>query len=461
MKRLPAALLLLFCSLSTLHAASATDEQPAYESRDLELEGALTELKEQAERGDVAATRQVYLRYAVAGHSKQAVAWADKLRAQMVRRADEGDVRAMLLLGSNYLTGNDYTTPDESQAAVWLSKATEAGEPSAAYILGDFFARKGQLTESAKAYAKAFAAYEAPAQQGNINALYWRGYMLQNGLGTEADAAAGIALMQEAAEKGSEWAAVQLFKTYAQGIGTERDESKAVAYARQAADKTDNGMMAYAAACAYLNGQGAEKDETLGRQYLEKAVAANIADAIYLKGTLLEKEGRVTDAFALYNQAASMSHAEAMVAAGRMLLYGGEKVEKDEARGLSMLQTACDRLDSLRAPYELGRYYDSIGEPEMANAWYTTASDRGVAEAMARRGLLHLNPFSGLKWSPSVAYRWWRIGAEAGDADCLLYKRLFLYLFIPLIVIVAFGVPAFIVHRLNRKAMKKEQEAGK
>ena len=131
-------------------------------------------------------------------------------------------------------------------------------------------------------------------------------------------------------------------------------------------------------------------------------------------------------------------------------------MQKDEARGLSMLQAACDRLNSARAPLEIARYYDSIGEAELANAWYVTASDRGVAEAMSRRGLLHLNPFSGLKWNPTLAYQWWSAGQTAGDAECTLYVRLFLYVFIPVLLILVFGVPSFIVHRLNKKAQEED-----
>lgn len=459
MKALPLLLFLLGSWGLPLHANTTESPAAAYESSDLQLEGNLHELKTQAEAGDAAAMRQLYMRYAVEGHTAQAKAWAEKFRAELVKKADAGDTKAMLLLGSNYLAGREYTDPDPAKAAVWLSKATEAGEPTAAYILGDFFTKQGNTTDGNAAYARAYTEYCKLAESGNINALYWQGYMLQNGLGTPADAAAGIAKMEQAAKKGNAWALAQLFKTYAQGLGVAKDDAKAIAYARQAADATKDALMAYATACAYLNGQGVEKDEKLGEKYLNLAVAGNLADAIFLKATRLELAGKPVDAYTLYNQAASMGQSDAMVHAGRMQLYGTGGVQKDEARGLSMLQAACDRLNSARAPLEIARYYDSIGEAELANAWYVTASDRGVAEAMARRGLLHLNPFSGLKWNPTLAYQWWSAGKEAGDATCTLYVRLFLYVFIPVLLILVFGVPAFIVHHLNRKAQNEANHA--
>ncbi len=455
MKIVSLCLLLLCGSVWAQPARTTQDAPPLYESNDLQLEGNLAELKTQAEGEDAAAMRQLYMRYAVAGHVAQAKAWAAKFRKALIRKADAGDTKAMLLLGTNYLTGREYTDPDTAKAATWLSKATEAGEPTAAYILGDFMARQGNKTEADLAYKRAFEAYSALAAQGNSNAQYWQGYMLQQGLGTAADAATGIQLMDKAAAQGNVWALTQLFKTYAQGIGTPKDDVKAIGYARRAADATKDALMAYATACAYLNGQGVAKDEQLGQHYLDIAVAGNLADAILLKACRLEQSNQIAEAYKLYNQAASMGQPDAMVNTARLLLYGAKDVQKDEARGLNLLQAACDRLGSARAPYEMALYYDSIGEPELANAWYVTASDRGVAQAMARRGLLHLNPFSGLSWNPTLAYQWWSAGQEAGDPTCTLYVRLFLYLFIPLLLLLVFGLPSFIVQRLNKKAEAK------
>ena len=104
-------------------------------------------------------------------------------------------------------------------------------------------------------------------------------------------------------------------------------------------------------------------------------------------------------------------------------------------------------------------YYDAAGEPELANNWYRIASERGVVEAMARRGLLHITPNSGVSWSPTQMYRWWRTGSDAGDATCALYLNLFLFVFIPVVLILAFGVPIAVVHVLNKRALQEEAQA--
>ncbi len=438
--------------------APAAASTPALESPDLELEGSLHELKQQAEAGDVNATRQVYLRYAVKGHMEQAQAWSARYMEQLEKQAESGDTRAMLTLGSNYITGKDFVRPDTAKAVTWLLRAADAGEPSAAYILADIYAQQGDAEMSRQAYERAYAAYKklADEQPENSNVIYWLGFMQQNGLGTMADGKAGIALLEKAAEMGNPWAYSQLFKTYAQGIGTEKDETRAISYAQKLADRGQDGLMAYATALAYLNGQGVKKDEALGQKYLDMAAAANIPDAIFLKGHRLQQAGKAAEALPLYTQAASMSQEDAIIELALMLLYGNG-IEKDEARGLSYLQTANHRLGSPRAAYELARYYENVGEQSLADDWYISASDAGILEAMGRRGLLHLNPFSKVAWDPTSAYQWWRVGADKGDATCKLYLNLFLYAFCPLVLTVVFGLPLFTVRYLARKNEQEEQ----
>ncbi len=458
-------LIYLLIALLSQPLTTVADEQvpaaPVYDTQDLELEGALHELKSEAEAGNAASTRQVYLRYAVRGHMEQARSWAARYMEQLEKLAEGGDTRAMLTLGTNYITGKDFVQTDTARAVTWFLRAADAGEPAAAYILADIYAQQGDTEMSQAAYTRAYSAYAklAEEQPGNANVLYWLGYMQQNGQGTQADAAAGIAKLEQAAEMGNAWAFSQLFKTYAQGIGTPRDEARAVSYAQRLADTGKDGLMAYATALAYLNGQGVEQNEATGEKYLDMAVAANIPDAIFLKGQRLQKAGKPAEALTYYTQAASMSQEDALIEAALMLLYG-EGAEKDEARGLSYLQTAHYRQNSARATYELARYYESKGERELADDWYITASDAGIVEAMGRRGLLHLNPFSKVSWDPTAAYQWWRMGKDEGDPTCTLYYRLFLYVFCPLVLIIVFGLPIYTVSRLSRTANQDDSLPG-
>lgn len=438
--------------LTLLSAACAILALPLA-AQSVEQHSALASLKEQAEKGDLHAAQQLYMRYAIQGETEEARAWADKYTKLLTEKAEGGDTKSMLQLASRYLTGGDYTPMSIEQAVTWFTRASEAGEASAAYILGEVFARQGNVAISAKSYERAYSLYRERLSKGNdMEALYWLGFMEQNGIGTERKPAEGIAKLEQAAAQGSAWAASQLFKTYYNGIGTERDETKAYMYARKLADEQNDGSMAYVVASALIFGRGMEQDTALGERYLDQAVQANIPDAIYMKASRLDADGKFAEALPLLRQAASMQQREAVVRYGSLLLHGAEGLEKDAPRGISYLELAANRLSSPQAAWELACYYDSIGESDLADSWYVAASNRGVAEAMARRGLLHLLPTCPyVSWSPTDAYRWWRTGKQAGDPTCSLYINIFLYVFTPILLLIAFGMPIW----LGRRARKR------
>lgn len=431
--------------------ASGLAGQEPLSSDNHELELRLEPLKKRSEQGDLHSTQQVYLRYGVEGLLPQARAWAARYHEQLAVQASGGDTRAMLQLGSRYLTGGDYSPTSIEKAVEWFTKAAEAGEAAAAYVLGEIFTRQGNAAAAEQHYKQAYELYTRRSEQKpDAEALYWLGFMEQNGIGTARDTASGIAKLEQAASLGSAWAAQQLFKTYIDGIGAARDEAKAISYARKLADEQNDGTMAYVTASAYLFGKGVTQDTALGERYLDQAVRANIPDAIYMKANRLETSGQLPAAIPLYKQAASMQQREALARYGSLLLHGSAEEPQDEERGLFMLELAANRFNSPQAAWELAEYYAKAGEDEMADSWHVAASDRGIAQAMARRGVLHLIPGGLVSWSPTQAYRWWRIGSQAGDATCTLYLRLFYYLFIPLLLILVFGAPLLISRRIRR-----------
>ena len=422
-----------------LLAQETTPGTPALACDDARMEQSVAQLKEEAAKGDAYSQRQLYLRYALKGHRTQAAAWADKLIENLTEKAQAGDQKAMWMLARLFLAGDEVIPADMVRSVEWFNRLSAAGEPSAAFILGDLYTKQNSPEAAKSAYAKAYTIYSDMAAKGDTEALYWQGYMELNALGVSQNAAGGIEKLEKAAAAGAVPAAYQLFKVYTKGLSTPADEAKALAYATQLADQGKDAQMAYVVADAYLKGKGVPKDEAKGLQYLEKAVAAQVPAALYHKAWMLQEQGKHQEALAAYQAAAQQGHADAAVKAGPMLIFG-EGVEADAAEGLKILQYASGALDSPFAPYELGRYYDSVGEGALADEYYITASNRGYPAAMARRGLLHLDPTSGLTWNPTATYHWWKLGADAGDKTCTLYLRLYLYLFTPLLLILIFGL---------------------
>ena len=443
-------------------SAISQPQAPSYSCNDAELEARLAELKQKAEAGDYEATRELYTAYAVNEHQAQSQAWAARYEEQLTAKAESGDAQAMMQLASGYLQGRDYLPVDIAKAVSWFVRAAEAGNASAAFILGEINKQMGNTSDADVFYAQAYQLYKQQLEGANPqemtdiqkNALYWLGYMELTGCGTEKNAQSGVEKLKQA---DTPWAWSQLYRCYVKGEGVEQNLSRGIEYARKLADTTEDGLMAWVVASAYLNGEGVPKDTATGMRYLDIATNANIAEAIYHKATLLLAENKAKDAYRYFDQAAIMGFAPAITAKARLLLYGAEGVEKDDSQALQMLTYASDRHNDLRAPYELALYYDSVGEPALADDWYKIASDRGVVEAMARRGMMHLTN-SGVNWSPTQMYRWWKMGSDAGDETCTLYKNLFLYVFIPLLLIIVFGVPILVVSIMNRKALKKYED---
>ncbi len=420
---------------------------------DSALEQRLLPLRQGAERGDLHATQQLYMRYALAGHPELARAWARYYNSLLARTAETGDVRAMLLLGARYFRGEDYTPQSMQEATTWFSRAAEAGDPTGAYMLGEIYARVGNIPLAEQSYKKAYAIYAERAKDGkDAQALYWVGLMQQNGTGTRRDPESGLRSLQRAAELGSPWALEQLFKAYYNGIGTPKNHATAISYARKLADEHKDTTMAYVVACAYLFGRDVPKDTALGDHYLDIAARGNVPDAVYLKSDRLEQLGKVEEAHPFLRQAAGMRQRDAMVRLGERMLNGTAGVAKDTERGIAMLEAAARAPSSSpQAAFLLAKYYEEAEEQEMADGWYVSASDLGDPRAMGRRGLLHLFPGRVVTWNPTRCYQWWRTGASLNDPTCIFYLRLFYYVFTPLLLLLVFGLPAYIGYQARRK----------
>ncbi len=456
------ALMLGVCPVSLGQSAQNPATARVVEEADASLEERLHTLKTQAEKGDLHAAQQVYLRYALAHKPDEARTWAAHYTKLLTQKAEAGDSTAMLQLGARYMGGADYTPQNIQEATTWFSRAAESGEPAGAYMLGEIYSRAGNTPMAQQSYTRAFELYTARLEKNaeDIEALYWLGFMQQNGQGTKQDTAAGLSRLEQACEAGSSWAAAQLFKTYYNGIGVQADKSRAISsYARKMADEHHDGTMAYIVARAYLQGEDVPQDIKLGEHYLDQAEHANEPDAVYVKARRLEDAGKAEEALPYYRRAAGMQQRDALVRLGSKMLHGSAELDQDTERGLALLELAGNRLESPAAALELAHYYEGLDEQGTADSWYIAASDRGVPEAMARRGLLHLIPGSAATWDPTRAWQWWRTGERAGNKTCALYTSLFLYVFTPLLLILVFGLPIFIGRRYTKQAERELAKA--
>ncbi len=142
----------------------------------------------------------------------------------VISRAIATDRSAQYLLGLTLLTG-DGLPRDRDAGILWVVKAAEQGEPSAAR---DIAGRLRNGERIAVDETKAAAALKPDADAGEVEAMRALGPMIIGGRGVKQDPAAGLAMIKRAAEKGSSDAEKDLSQLYlngAPGVPANRPEA--------------------------------------------------------------------------------------------------------------------------------------------------------------------------------------------------------------------------------------------
>lgn len=110
----------------------------------------------------------------------EGLSWAE-------RAAEQGDTRAMLLLGKTWLLGAPGLAPDAAKARAWFQRCGPDSNPQAAYYLG--LIEKGAQGSSGRPadHAKAASHFQFAAQHGIAPAMYALGNAYASGEGVDAD----------------------------------------------------------------------------------------------------------------------------------------------------------------------------------------------------------------------------------------------------------------------------------
>lgn len=207
--------------------------------------------------------------------------------AAIKARAEKGDATSQYAYGYAYLHGNYGQTVDPAEAAVWLGKAADGGNASAAFELAKLYSTgKGVEADPAKAAAlyqkaadggnpevaghvcqgatanagpeiwtAAFPFCQKASAQGSIEANYTLGVAYLEGRGIAADTAQGIQFLQRAAGKGNLPAMTRLAQVYSEGSLVPQDYARALNWHRQAA-RYGSPQAVRAMARQYETGQG-------------------------------------------------------------------------------------------------------------------------------------------------------------------------------------------------------------
>ncbi len=446
-------------SLLDLHAAPQA--APSVDIK--QLEDSLKELKAQAEAGEANAMQQLSRRYSFYGLQDQARQWHERYMTQLQQQAASQDSKSMLQLAGLYLRGSEFLPPSLEKAQLWLDNAARAGEPSAAYIRADIYEKAGDAARAKASYLHSYQLYEQrlKEQVTQADALYWLAIMELHGQGVEKNTEKALARFEQAAKLGYSPALQRLFQCYATGVDVVKDQSKALSYACELADKHNDGAMALLLAHAYTDGDGVERDEKKADHYLDLACKAQVPQAFTYRASKLKAEAQ--QAMALLQQAAQLGDAAAHAQLGERYMRAAQSERSDRRYVLygsaeKHLHIAADLYNDPKASYLLSRFYSDYGshhDEARAHSYIVKASDLGVKEAMAERGLLHMLPHSNIDWNPTLAYQWWQHGSKLGDATATRYLNIFLYGVVPAVLVICFILPILLMRLLlwrKRKA---------
>jgi TPR repeat protein len=255
---------------------------------------------------------------------------------------------AQLRYGIALLTGRG-VKQDPFNGESWLRRAALAGEPVAAAMVGDIYARHGDLPPN---YAEAVIWLRRAAEAGHTGAAKMLGHLLLEGVGLapdpeeaarwlrlaiaggeteawndlarlalagqvpEADRRTTFRWFREQAEAGDLTAAFNLGLCLAEGIGEPRDATEALVWFERAAVAVP--VAQYWCGRMRSEGRGCSPDERAARVWFLRAAALRNPDAEVAAGEMLfNGRGGPPDrevAIGLFQRAASAGHPGALFA---------------------------------------------------------------------------------------------------------------------------------------------------
>jgi TPR repeat protein len=297
------------------------------------------------------------------------------------RAALAGDAEAAALVGDLYARGGDLP-PNYLEAALWYRRAADAGHRVAARALGLLYLTGAGVARDAD---EAAAWFRVAAERGDTVAQADLGNLALRGVNTAREATQTPEWFRAAAEQGDVTAAFNLAVCLLEGVGTARDPVQAARWLRGAAESLPNAQFWYGR--LLVDGNGVPQDPVQGRAWIEKAAANGLVQAQVLLGSMLVNgEGGAKDHVAAqvwFARAASSGHPGAMFALGA-LAGGGHDVPEDRELAQKWYRAAAEKGHS-HARLMLGRYLArglaGPADPAMARHWLTLAREQGLSEA--------------------------------------------------------------------------------
>lgn len=293
------------------------------------------------------------------------------------------DADAQYNLAMCYRAGNCGLTQNMEEAFKLFRMSADQGNPAALYEAARCYATGIGIEKNDTEMNKAVM---VSAKKGYPAALYFVGELYQSGRSVEFNPTTAHAYYEKAVE-----------------VGFPKADERAktidkIARYWDAAHRGDVDSQ-YRLGLCYRDGIQIKRDETMARQWFEKAVAQGQHEAEYALAALRVREdgdegAKAHEIVVLLEKAAGAGHVQAKSMLGRYL-YTGKGTEENYERAVKLWQEASEAGD-LEAKYNLGEYYytgrglfSSGKDQEKALRVWIEASEAGNRNSSLRLAKLY------------------------------------------------------------------------
>ena len=181
--------------------------------------------------------------------------------------ADNGDEKAMFILGEQYADGYGGVDKDENKALYWYRKLAEKGSPWGQHALGECYKEGKGVSQD---FALAAQWYRKAADQDNAASQAMLADLYFQGQGVATNEEESFKWMQKAARNDDSDSMLKLGMYYAAGIGIEKNSEEAIAWIQKAAEKGSS-ISQCIVGQIYMRGNGAPINYKLAADWFNKA----------------------------------------------------------------------------------------------------------------------------------------------------------------------------------------------
>lgn len=359
------------------------------------------------------------------------------------RSAELGDAKAQFELSRCYCLGEG-TTQDSKAERDWLQKSVKQNYPWALYQQGlyleqgngmqkdenqafkmfeqaakDLYCAKLRLAEcwnfgylnAKKDLPRAIEIYQEGIAHGVSQAKYRMAMLYREGNGVAKALKKYLQLVTEAAKEGLPMAQRELGRAYYMGDNVPLDYEKAFYWLEKAAPHESDAM--YVLAECYLNGTGTKKNVKKAIDWMQQAAEHGVPYAQldlayrYREGDGVAKNENT--AFRWLQKAAGQGIAEADNLLG-IFYWDGIGVKEDADNAFVCFKKAAEQ-DYAWGYFNLGEYYQSVGNNTQAISCFQKAADKGITDAFVELGYFEESR------NKEKAFSWYKKAADAGLAE--------------------------------------------